>query len=121
MSLFFSGKDRTNLLACLLASIQPRTSPSKFGGKYSILFTGVLIRARDGQGVLRSVVLVEDVPGSELQAVAVAGLDIPAARRGHDELRRRAVVPGIRGELLRHDYGLDVKICGEVAHELRRA
>ena len=25
------------------ASIQPRTSPSKFGGKYSILFTGVLI------------------------------------------------------------------------------
>ena len=24
------------------ASIQPRTSPSKFGGKYSILFTGVL-------------------------------------------------------------------------------
>ena len=26
------------------ASIQPRTSPSKFGGKYSILFTGVLSR-----------------------------------------------------------------------------
>ena len=26
------------------ASIQPRTSPSKFGGKYSILFTGVLTR-----------------------------------------------------------------------------
>ena len=26
------------------ASIQPRTSPSKFGGKYSILFTGVLRR-----------------------------------------------------------------------------
>ena len=24
------------------ASIQPRTSPSKFGGQYSILFTGVL-------------------------------------------------------------------------------
>ena len=24
------------------ASIQPRTSPSKFGGNYSILFTGVL-------------------------------------------------------------------------------
>ena len=24
------------------ASIQPRTSPSKFGGKYSVLFTGVL-------------------------------------------------------------------------------
>ena len=24
------------------ASIRPRTSPSKFGGKYSILFTGVL-------------------------------------------------------------------------------
>ena len=27
------------------ASIQPRTSPSKFGGKYSILFTGVLSAA----------------------------------------------------------------------------
>ena len=26
------------------ASIQPRTSPLKFGGKYSILFTGVLRR-----------------------------------------------------------------------------
>ena len=29
-SLFFSGKDRTNLLACLLASIQRRTSSPKF-------------------------------------------------------------------------------------------
>ena len=35
-------KDWTTLLACLLASIQPRTSPSKFGEKYSLLFTGVL-------------------------------------------------------------------------------
>ena len=29
------------------ASIQPRTSPSKFGGKYSILFTGVLTQESD--------------------------------------------------------------------------
>ena len=29
--LFFSEKDRTHLLACLLASIQPRTSSQKFG------------------------------------------------------------------------------------------
>ena len=28
------------------ASIQPRTSPSKFGGKYSLLFTGVLSSTR---------------------------------------------------------------------------
>ena len=37
------------------ASIQPRTSPSKFGGKYSILFTGVL--SGDGDidaGVIRA-------------------------------------------------------------------
>ena len=31
------------------ASIQPRTSPSKFGGKYSILFTGVLSAASFGR------------------------------------------------------------------------
>ena len=40
MNLF--EKDWTTLLACLLASIQPRTSPSKFGGNYSILFNRVL-------------------------------------------------------------------------------
>ena len=39
---FFYERDCSILLACLLASIQPRTSSSKFGGKYSILFTGVL-------------------------------------------------------------------------------
>ena len=32
------------------ASIQPRTSPSKFGGKYSILFTGVLSEHARGEG-----------------------------------------------------------------------
>ena len=32
------------------ASIQPRTSPSKFVGKYSILFTGVLNEVRPGDG-----------------------------------------------------------------------
>ena len=31
------------------ASIQPRTSPSKFGGKYSILFTGVLRNSSTGR------------------------------------------------------------------------
>ena len=32
----------TNIYLQNLASIQPRTSPSKFGENYSILFTGVL-------------------------------------------------------------------------------
>ena len=42
-SLFlFLGWDGTNLLACLLASIQPRTSPSKFGGKFNSLFIRLL-------------------------------------------------------------------------------
>ena len=38
------------------ASIQPRTSPSKFGGKYSILFTGVL-KDNDFGRLLGSLVL----------------------------------------------------------------
>ena len=37
----------TNIYLQKSASIQPRTSPSKFGEKYSILFTGVL--RHDGQ------------------------------------------------------------------------
>ena len=39
-----SKKDWTNLLACLLASIQPRRSPSKFGGKFNSLFIRLLRR-----------------------------------------------------------------------------
>ena len=30
------------MLACLLASIQPRTSPSKFGGKFNSIFIRLL-------------------------------------------------------------------------------
>ena len=31
------------------ASIQPRTSPSKFGGKFNLLFTSLLTRSRPGE------------------------------------------------------------------------
>ena len=41
------------------ASIQPRTSPSKFGGKYSILFNRVLTYGAVGAAAARSVPLQE--------------------------------------------------------------
>ena len=46
VSLFFSEKDRTYLLACLLASMQPRTSLAKFKFKFPRARTYELIRAR---------------------------------------------------------------------------
>ena len=39
---FFFERDRSPLLACLLASIQPRTSPPKFGGKFNSIFIRLL-------------------------------------------------------------------------------
>ena len=39
---FFYERDCSTLLACLLASIQPRTSPSKFGGKFNSIFIRLL-------------------------------------------------------------------------------
>ena len=41
-SFLFHERDCSTLLACLLASIQPRTSPSKFGGLFNSVFTSLL-------------------------------------------------------------------------------
>ena len=51
---FFFERDRSTLLACLLASIQPRTSPKKFGktGKrdFEISFALTPVRAFEIEG-----------------------------------------------------------------------
>ena len=46
------------------ASIQPRTSPSKFGGEYSILFTGVLSRDAPGESLCGQVLSKNDLVGA---------------------------------------------------------
>ena len=49
---FFFERDRSTLLACLLASIEPRTSPSKFGGKFNSLFIRLLTREAEERSVV---------------------------------------------------------------------
>ena len=57
--------------------------------------------AASHERVLRGVVLVEHVARSKRRRLSVARADVPASFERHDELRRRAEVPGVFSYLLR--------------------
>ena len=78
------------------ASIQPRTSPSKFGEKYSILFTGVLSSAAAAQSAAEASTGGQGsaLPGA---AAAAAPPPPPGGRAAPDALRGSAPRPsGLR-------------------------
>eukprot|EP00967_Tisochrysis_lutea_P108640 scaffold168394_cov31-Tisochrysis_lutea.AAC.3 len=58
------------------------------------------------QGMILGIVLVEDVSRLHNKLITIWRAHKPAAGERNDELGRRAIVPGVISELLRHD-GVD--------------